>query len=193
MHGLFWFHDGQFQRVSAGGFNERVENLLQEPDGALWIVTQRGFVRYFDGTAKRLTVASGLPCDSGVNIQDDGHGSKWFYTHCGIIRVSDADLTAWWESPDALVHGRLFDALEGARPNLSNGSPAQTPDGRLWSASDYDFQVIDPQHLPFNKIATANEGRTIGSGRARPRHSTRSRKCLYIPGRSRSTTRPLAS
>jgi ligand-binding sensor domain-containing protein len=117
LHGLFWFHDGQFERVSAGGFNERVENLLQEPDGALWLVTQRGFVRYFDGTAKRLTVASGLPCDSGVNIQDDGHGSKWFYTHCGIIRVSDADLTAWWESPDAVVHGRLFDALEGARPN----------------------------------------------------------------------------
>ena len=152
VHGLFWFHDGHFQRVSAGGFNERVENLLQEPDGALWIVTQRGFVRYFDGTAKRLTVASGLPCDSGVNIQDDGHGSKWFYTHCGIIRVSDADLTAWWESPEALVHGRLFDALEGARPNLSNGSPAQAADGRLWSASDYDFQVIDPQHLPFNKM-----------------------------------------
>ena len=23
---------------------------------------------------------------------------------------------------------------------------------RSWSASDYDFQVIDPQHLPFNKI-----------------------------------------
>ena len=22
----------------------------------------------------------------------------------------------------------------------------------LWSASDYDFQVIDPRHLPFNKL-----------------------------------------
>jgi signal transduction histidine kinase/ligand-binding sensor domain-containing protein len=152
VHGLFWFHDGHFQQISPGGFNERVENLLQEPDGALWIVTQRGFVRYFDGTAKRLTVASGLPCDSGVNIQDDEHGSKWLYTHCGIVRVSDADLAAWWESPDALVHGRLFDALEGARPNLSNGTPAQAADGRLWSASDYDFQVIDPQHLPFNRM-----------------------------------------
>ena len=46
----------------------------------------------------------------------------------------------------------MFDALDGARPNLSNGSPAQTPDGKLWSASDYEFQIIDRHHLPFNKV-----------------------------------------
>ena len=92
-----------------------------------------------------------MPCDSGVNIHDDGRGFKWFYLHCGIVRVSDSDLAAWWQNPAERVHARVFDALEGARPNLSNGNPAQTPDGKIWSASDYDFQVIDPQHLPFNE------------------------------------------
>jgi signal transduction histidine kinase/ligand-binding sensor domain-containing protein len=151
-HGLFWFHDRRFERVSAGGFDDRVENLMTERGGALWIVTQRGFVRYFDGRAQRLTSASGLPCDSGVNIQNDERGFTWFYMHCGIVRVSDADLAAWWQSSNQRIHGRVFNALEGARPNLSNGSPAQAVDGTLWSASDYEFQSIDTQHLPFNKI-----------------------------------------
>ena len=125
---------------------------MQEPGGALWIVTQQGLVRYFKGEAKRLTAASGLPCDSGVNIQEDGEGSKWFYMHCGIVRVSDAELAAWWQGSKGSASGRLFDALDGARPNLSNGSPTQTPDGKLWSASDYEFQIIDRHHLPFNKV-----------------------------------------
>ena len=152
VHGLFRFHDGRFDRVPLGGFNDRVENLMQEPGGALWIVTQRGFVRFFNGEAKRLTTASGLPCDSAVNIQEDGEGFKWFYMHCGIVRLSDAELAAWWHGSKASVSGKVFDALDGARPNLSNGSPAQTPDGKLWSASDYEFQIIDRHHLPFNKI-----------------------------------------
>ena len=150
--GLFWFHNGQLERVVAGGFKDRVENLMEDSDGALWIVTQRGFIRYFEGQAKSLTAEYGMPCDSGVNILDDGRGFKWFYLHCGIVSISDSDLATWWQNSDERVHGRVFDALEGARPNLSNGNPAQTPDGKIWSASDYDFQVIDPHHLPFNKI-----------------------------------------
>ena len=71
------FHDDSFERVSVGGFNERVENLMEEPDGALWIVTQRGFIRYVDGQSKRLTVASGLPRDTaGSTFRMMGNGSE---------------------------------------------------------------------------------------------------------------------
>jgi len=151
-HGLFRFHDGRFSREPAGGFDGRVENLMEEPGGALWIVTQHGFLRYKDGRIRSLTAANGLPCDSAVNIQDDGHGSKWFYLHCGVVRLSDAVLASWWQGSSAPVRGTIFDAFAGARPNLSNGSPAQAPDGHLWSANDYGFQVIDRHHLPFNSI-----------------------------------------
>jgi signal transduction histidine kinase/ligand-binding sensor domain-containing protein len=151
-HGLFCFHDGRFSREPAGGFDGRVENLMEEPGGALWIVTQPGFLRYQGGGLRSLTAANGLPCDSAVNIQDDGHGSKWFYLHCGVVRLSDAALASWWHGSSATVKGTIFDAFAGARPNLSSGSPAQTPDGHLWSANDYGFQVIDRHRLPFNSI-----------------------------------------
>lgn len=153
-HGLFWFHDGRLDRVAANGFDGRVENLLQEPGGgALWIVTSTGFIRYADGQARMLDVSNGLTCPDGVALIDDGRGSKWFYMHCGIEQVSNGELLRWWQHPTGgPVHGRFFGPLEGARPNLSNGSPARAADGRLWSASDYTFQVIDPLHLPFNTI-----------------------------------------
>jgi signal transduction histidine kinase len=72
--------------------------------------------------------------------------------HCGILRVSDKTLSGWWDGSRARIDGRFFGPLDGARPNLFNGSPAQTPDGELWSANGYDFQIIDRHHLPFNSI-----------------------------------------
>jgi signal transduction histidine kinase/ligand-binding sensor domain-containing protein len=152
LHGLFWFHDGRFERVLAQSFDDRIENLLLEPDGGLWLVTPNGFVRYAGGKARLLDTAAGLPCNGGVNIQDDDHGSKWFYLHCGILRVPDTDLSAWWANPAGRVRGRFLGPLEGARPNLFDGSPAQTSDGELWSANGYDFQNINRNHLPFNSI-----------------------------------------
>jgi signal transduction histidine kinase/ligand-binding sensor domain-containing protein len=151
-HGLFWFHQGRFQRIAAHAFDDRVENLMVEKSGALWLVTPHGFLRYASGRIEELKNIAGLPCDSGVNIQSDGAGSTWFYTHCGIAQVSDVELAKWWSKPSAPVKGQVFSALDGARPNLSNGNPAQTPDGRLWSASDYIFQIIDRKHLPFNPL-----------------------------------------
>ena len=150
LHGLFWFHDGRFERIMAQSFDDRIENLWQEPDGGLWLVTPNGFMRYADGKARMLDTTTGLPCSGAVNIQNDGHGSMWFYMHCGILHVSDQDLSAWWANPRGHITGRFLGPLEGARPNLFDGSPAQTSKGELWSANGYDFQTIDSNHLPFN-------------------------------------------
>jgi signal transduction histidine kinase len=151
LHGLFRFHDGHFDRILREVFDDRIENLMQEPDGALWLVTPTGFIRFADGKTQALDTSSGLPCSGAVNIQDDEHGSMWFYMHCGILRVPDGTLSAW-EMKRTPIQGRLLGALEGARPNLFNGSPAQTSGGELWSANGYDFQAIDRTHLPFNSI-----------------------------------------
>lgn len=153
LHGLYRFHGGQFERVPAQGFNDRVENILQEANGALWLVTPGGFLRIADGKVRKLDTTSGLPCNGAVNIQDDASGSKWLYLHCGIMRVSDKAITAWWGGTQTPIEGRFFGPVEGARPNLFNGSPAQTPDGKLWSANGYDFQMIDRKHLPLNSTS----------------------------------------
>jgi len=152
LHGLYHFQQGHFERVSTNGFDDRVENLLPEPNGGLWLVTPNGFIRYTDGKARILNTVSGLPCNGAVNIQDDQHGSKWLYMHCGILQVQDKALSAWWKNFPARIQGRFFDALDGARPSFFAGSPTQISDGELWSATGYDFQFIDRNHLPFNSI-----------------------------------------
>ena len=151
-HGLFWFHEDRFEQISIEGFHDRVENIMEEASGVLWLVTPHGFIRYSNGNARKLTTIDGLPCDSGVNIQDDGAGAKWFYLHCGIARVFDKDIAEWWNGSTSSIPATSFTALDGARPNLANGNPTQTPDGHLWSASDYIFQIIDRHHLPFNAL-----------------------------------------
>lgn len=151
-HGLFWFHDGRFERVIAQDFDDRVENLMQRPAGGLWLVTPNGFMLYSEGKARMLDIASGLPCSGAVNIQDDNRGSTWFYMHCGILRVYNDDLSAWWSNPHGQIRGRFLGPLEGARPNLFDGSPAQTSNGEIWSANGYEFQTIDRNHLPFNSL-----------------------------------------
>src|SRR5262249_5579552 len=140
LHGLYSFHEGRFQRVLADGFDDRVENLLQEPNGGLWLVTPNGFIRYENGHTRKLDTTSGLPCDGGVNIQDDHDGSKLFYMHCGILQVADPALANWWTHFPSRIQGRFFDGLDGAMPSLFDGSPAQTSSGELWSATGYDFQ-----------------------------------------------------
>ena len=129
-----------------------VDQHGQPVAGALWMVTPHGFLRYASGRIEELKNIAGLPCDSGVNIQGDEAGFTWFYTHCGIAQVSDFELAKWWSNPSTRIEGQVFSGLDGARPNLSNGNPAQTPDGRLWSASDYFFQIIDRKHPPCNSL-----------------------------------------
>jgi signal transduction histidine kinase/ligand-binding sensor domain-containing protein len=180
-HGLFWFHEGRFERIADHAFDDRVENLMVEKSGALWLVTPHGFLRYASGRIEELKNIAGLPCDSGVNIQSDGAGSTWFYTHCGIARVSDVEVAKWWSNPSTHVEGQVFSALDGARPNLSNGNPAQTPDGRLWSASDYIFQIIDRKHLPFNDLPPPVEIESFKADGVefQPDHN------LFLPARTR--------
>ena len=125
LHGLFWFHEGRFERIMPQSFDDRIESLWQEPDGGLWLVTPNGFMRYADGRAKMLDTTSGMPCNGAVNMQNDGHGSMWFYMHCGILHASDQELSAWWASPRGRISGRFLGPLEGARPNLFDGSPGR--------------------------------------------------------------------
>ncbi|WP_353069163.1 two-component regulator propeller domain-containing protein [Tunturibacter empetritectus] len=150
-HGLFRFHDGNFERVAAGGFDGPVVEMAGDPDGAIWIVTkQEGMLRYKDNKARSLTSRSGLPCDSGFDIVNDHVGHHWLYMACGIVKIDDSELAHWWSDPAYYVQTTVFGLLEGAQPRRSETSPVATPDGRIWSVDRSAVQVIDPKHLPHN-------------------------------------------
>ena len=107
-----------------------------------------------EGQSGTLTVTNGLPCNEIFAHTFDKQDSLWLYTACGLIQITDKELERWWQQPNVKLRFRLFDSYDGAHPGRSyfNGA-TRTPNGRLWFVNNVDAQMIDPAHIPSNRLA----------------------------------------
>ncbi len=157
--GVAYFKDGQV-RASFGvadGLGEgHVNDLQLDPDGALWAATQGGLSRVKNGRVTTLASRNGLPCDA-VNwmLEDDSH-ALWLGMACGLVRIAKSDLDAWLANAKRMIPVTVFDESDGFRShaNTSSYSPraAKTANGKLWFLPFGGVSVVDPHHLPFNKL-----------------------------------------
>lgn len=87
----------------------------------------------------------------------DDEGSVWLYMPCGLARISRSELDGWIASPDRSIRYTLFESSDGVRIRAAAGgySPkvAKSPDGRLWFGNLSGVSMIDPRHLPFNRLS----------------------------------------
>jgi len=134
----------------------RVNHLRLGSRGALWAATEGGLSRIKDGRIETLNSKNGLRCD-GVHwsMEDDDH-SVWLSMPCGLINVENSELDAWVADPKHVLKTRVFDTSDGVRtPGIAGGFPptvTKTPDGKIWFLPRDGVGVIDPRHLPFNKL-----------------------------------------
>ena len=159
--GVLYFADGKVRSsyTPANGLGEGpVEALQLDPDGALWAATQAGGLsRIKDGRVATLTTRNGLPCDTIHWSMEDEDRSLWLYAACGLVRITRTELDAWIADPKRRIETAVWDAADGVRLNAvkaSSYSPtvAKSTDGRLWFLSKEGVQVVDPRHLPFNRV-----------------------------------------
>ena len=161
--GLVYFKDGQVRRsyAAADGLGEgRVGGLQLDRDGTLWAATEGGLSRVKGGRLATLTIKDGLPCDA-VNwvVEDDEH-SLWLNMTCGLVRITRHELDAWAAAVDKdtkrTIQATVFDNSDGVRSHFSDSgfSPrvAKSADGKLWFLPWDGVSVVDPRHLPFNKL-----------------------------------------
>ena len=157
--GVAYFKDGRI-RASYGSTDGlgggRVSGLRLDLDGTLWASTEGGLSRVKDGRIATLSSKSGLPCDTvHWMIEDDDH-SFWLYTACGLVRIARPELEAWVADPKRTIQTTVFDNSDGVRSNsASTGSSpavAKTADGRIWFLPFDGVSVIDPRHIPVNKL-----------------------------------------
>ncbi len=67
-----------------------------------------------------------------------------------IAREEDKDKNA-----KKTIRATVFDISDGVRPHTSGGyfpPVAKSPDGRLWFLPFDGVSIVDPQHIPFNKV-----------------------------------------
>jgi signal transduction histidine kinase/ligand-binding sensor domain-containing protein len=157
--GVAYFKDGQIRAsyTSADGLGEgRVESLQLDLQGTLWAATEGGLSRIKNGRAATLTSKNGLPCDTVHWVVEDDDHAFWLYTACGLARIARPELDAWAADPRQAIRTTVFDSSDGVRSRASSGaySPAvaKSADGKIWFLPLDGVSVIDPHHLPLNKL-----------------------------------------
>ena len=157
--GVAYIVDGKVQASysSANGLGEGLVNDLRfDQNGTLWAATEGGLSRLRNGHFATLTSKKGLPCD-GVNwmIEDDAR-SLWLNMPCGLVEIAHSELDAWDDNPEQAIHARIFDSSDGVRSSADAGGytprVAKSTDGKLWYTGLDGASVIDPSHIPFNKL-----------------------------------------
>jgi len=154
-----YFKDGKVRESYSGqnGLGEGiVTSLSLDADGTLWAATEGGLSRVKNGRVATLTSQNGLPCDTVFwMMQDDAH-SFWLYTACGLVRIAGTEMDAWVTDPKRTIQSTVFDSSDGVRSRaLTTGfTPlvAKSVNGKLWFLPLDGVSVIDPRHLPFNKL-----------------------------------------
>jgi ligand-binding sensor domain-containing protein len=157
--GIVYFADGQVRTsyAAADGLGKGTVNELRlDRDGTLWAATEGGLSRLKNSSIATLTGKNGLPC-GGVHwvIEDNDH-SFWLNTPCGLVRIARSELEAWVADPKRKIQTTVFDSFDGvlSRANAGGYTPhaGKSPDGKLWFTTIDSLSVIDPRHLPFNKL-----------------------------------------
>jgi signal transduction histidine kinase/ligand-binding sensor domain-containing protein len=129
-------------------------SLSVDSDGSVWLATDRGFYRWLDGRISRLDSSKGLPCPSVYSAIRDDEGAFWLYARCGLLRIRASEWAAWLKASDNRVSVDVLDFHDGAQPTGVEGQPvvSKSPDGRLWFASSWFVQMIDPRRTDVNTV-----------------------------------------
>jgi signal transduction histidine kinase/ligand-binding sensor domain-containing protein len=157
--GIVWFRDGKVQAsyTAADGLAQgRVNDLRFDKGGVLWAATDGGLSLLKDGKLATLSSKNGLPCDAVHWTIEDDSQSVWMMMPCGLVRVARSELDSILDSTSPALHATVFGAADGVSLTTLAGNinphVAKTPDGRLWFWNVDGIAVVDPRHLPSNKL-----------------------------------------
>lgn len=163
--GIAYFTDGQVRasyNAADGLGGGRVNQLQVDREGTLWAATEGGLSRLRNGRFATLTSKSGLPCDAIHWATEDNAHAFWLYTTCGLVHIASSVLDAWTAAVDKdgeakpTIEATVFDRADGVKilSGATHYSPqvAKSPDGRLWFLPWDGVSVVDPAHLPFNRL-----------------------------------------
>jgi diguanylate cyclase (GGDEF)-like protein len=157
--GLYRLRDGAFSVFAEKeGLSIGIVNVVAEDTrGSLWIGTYGGGLnRMKGGRIAAVTTRQGLFDDAVFGLVDDGLGSFWISCNKGVYRVALRELDAAADGGAARVTCTPFDTSDGMLSSECNGAnqPAafRAPDGRLWFPTVRGAVVVDPAHLPVNRV-----------------------------------------
>jgi signal transduction histidine kinase len=112
-----------------------------EPDGSLWVGTERGLIQVNNGNTTIYTTKNGLAADDVKVIIEDGSGGLWIGSYGGLTHYKDGQFKEWTER----------DGL----PSVTIRSLYQDQERVLWIGT-YDGGLIRFKDGHFSSITVAN-------------------------------------
>ncbi|PWT92886.1 MAG: hypothetical protein C5B55_05475 [Blastocatellia bacterium] len=119
--------------------SDNVAAILKDHQGALWI--GKGGVLYrllADGRVERYTQQNGLGSTAILSLLEDRDGNIWVGSQGGLGGTLRRLVTA--PDPSRSIVARVYNENDGL-PSMWVNSLLQTPDGRLWVATNFGLYV----------------------------------------------------
>ena len=123
-------------------------DFLSDPDGTLWIASDRGVLRYRDGAFRLYGRRQGLTGSALFRILSDDFGNLWVSSNEGVSRMPRASFDEIDRGDAVQLDIQSFTRDDGMPSRQANGgsSPAgwRMASGELWMPTAAGIAVFDP-------------------------------------------------
>jgi signal transduction histidine kinase/ligand-binding sensor domain-containing protein len=181
--------DGRARQPDRPPIPERstIQAMLATRDGAFWIGTTRGLLRWTGGTPRLYTAADGLAADDVRVLVEDREGAMWIGGYGGVTRMRDGRFDRWTARdglPGDTTRAIYPDADGVVWIGSYDGGLVRLHEGRL---TGYTTRTGLPANGAFQILEDARGQFWISSNRGIYRVSKRELH-EYAAGRRRSVT-----
>jgi len=136
--------------------NNWIRSMYMDRDGELWIATDGGLGSRKGDRFYSYGRACGILSNIIHVVLEDDSSRLWMSTNKGVIVVRKRDLDDFDAGRVGQVNYRLYNEADGMRSAEGNGTfpegGCRLADGRLCFATVKGVVVVDPNHLPRNRV-----------------------------------------
>ncbi len=140
---------------SANGIEIGRIKVIRGRGGSFWFGGELG-LSFFKNDRFYTVKTDGKPFGTVSGIIATENGDVWLNEAHGIVNIPADEIRRLNEDPEYAVKYRLFDFLDNLpgnpQMNYTVSTAVETPDKRLWFATDNGLAVIDPTRLEKNEI-----------------------------------------
>jgi signal transduction histidine kinase len=156
--GIFRVKDGTFQHWSvAEGLPEpSVWTIMEDRDGTVWASGLTSMIRLKDNQIRVIGRKDGLFDGNIYAIVPDDLGNFWIDSGRGIYRVSRQAMNDFADGRIGRVESLAFDGPDSVttvdKTKSQERVGCKSLDGRIWFPSAKGVVIIDPAHIPTNRV-----------------------------------------
>jgi ligand-binding sensor domain-containing protein/signal transduction histidine kinase len=158
INGIFRVKDGGYRQWGAAeGLSEhRMQWVREDSEGVVWGASLNGVIRLKDNQIRFISRENGLFDNNIYSIVPDDFGHLWVDSGRGIFEVSRKSMNDFADGKTSQVECVAYDGPESVKSSdktTQEHVACKTLDGRLCFPTANGVVMIDPAHIPVNRIA----------------------------------------